>query len=236
MKRVFVVIALVAGFALWVWKTREVSVTAQYQGSFDVPPPAVPKLAVGANVFARGPRAVSFLLEAGGRKVMVSALHVFADSMSISLEASANELLPHQLKQGERLLARSGKARVPSGAEWGSATDCSGDFIELSAEPEADAEFLTLSRDPLELGAPVWVYTLEGGTTPQLFKAKLGLASNRVLRLEESSAPNGLISGSPVVNAKGEVIGVISQVGSGPNGTSAQWAVPLAALRKHFKQ
>jgi hypothetical protein len=214
---------------------REVMVVATYSGPAEVAEPVLPKNVIGANVFKGGKsRGVGFLLDAGGRQYIVSALHVFVSQMTFRKEAEANEDVPHELRLGDQMLAKSLRAYVPAHAGWGSDTDCSGDFIAFSLpSTAADAQFLKLSRAPLEIGQPVWVYTVNGGANVGLYKARLGLASNKVLRLEQSAA-SGMISGGPVVNALGEVIGVVSQVGSWPGG-NAQWAVPLGALRKHFK-
>ena len=235
MKKVLWIFAISLALYFFLKSEREVMVVATYSGPAEVAEPVLPQKVVGANVFRGGQsRGVGFLLDAGGRQFIVSALHVFVSQMTFRKEAEANEDVPHELRLGEQVLAKSLRAYVPAHASWGSVTDCSGDFIAFSLPARvSDAQFLKLSRDHLSIGQPVWVYTVNGGTNVGLYKARLGMASNKVLRLEQSAA-SGMISGSPVVNALGEVIGVVSQVGSGPGGNT-QWAVPLAALRKHFK-
>src|SRR6266487_1149509 len=180
MKKVlwFFVVSLALYFLLK--SEREVMVVATHSGPAEVAEPVLPQKVVGANVFKGGKsRGV------GGRQYIDSPLHVFVSQMTFRKEAEANEDVPHELRLGDQVLAKSLRAYVPAHASWGSDTDCSGDFIAFSLPSSVpDAQFLKLSRDPLRIGQPVWVYTVNGGTNVGLYKARLGLASNKVLRLE----------------------------------------------------
>ena len=207
-----IVVAVAIGAALAFWTlAREKVIKETYAGDAEQPRLRLDSEAVGQPHIALGTDRYSagtgFVVEHDGRHYVATAFHVYVKRNEVLIRKQA------RLAEVQRVeLVRPPATSIAIGEHalkmpqlgLASKGDASGDVVlfEVSAGCKPVASLGLASTAPLK-GAPVWVVGINGPAA-----ARVVLSSNKRLVVEyEKSPPGGMLSGAPVVNAQGEVVG-----------------------------
>jgi len=209
-KLIVVVVAIGAVLALWGPK-REKVIEETYAGDAARPilrlnSEAVgqPHITLGADRYSAG---TGFVVEHGGLHYVATAFHVYLKRNEILIRKQARlaEVQRVELvRPPDTSIAISEHALKMPQLGLAKKNDASGDVVlfEVSAGSTPVAGLKLASTAPL-MGAPVWVVGINGPAA-----AHVVLSSNKRLIVEyEKNPPGGMLSGAPVVNAQGEVVG-----------------------------
>lgn len=190
----------------------------------ETPPTAAAAAACRPEVTAEGHTVVAgtaFLLEVGGKLRLVTAHHVFGQGGGLPREIAWQDM-PRKV-QGVRCIVfahgrewRAGAPLALPGAAPGTDVEAMTDVaafpieVDLVSRPAA----LRLAATPAKVGDTVWLVTsLASGAPPEqlLHRARVGRVTGggTVLFVYDNPAVDiRATSGAPVVNARGEVVGV----------------------------
>jgi len=207
-----IVLVVVAGAALVFWDlTREKVIEEGHTGDGVRPRIRLNLDAVGQPHIVLGPDRYSagtgFLLEHNGHDYIATAFHVYLkrNEFLIRKRARVAEIERVELvRPPATSIAIADRALEMPRLGLADESDASGDVVlfEVSAGSKRIAGLRLASTAPLK-GAPVWVVGVSGAAA-----ARVALSSNKRLIVEyERSSPGGMLSGAPVVNARGEVVG-----------------------------
>jgi len=229
MKRLTVVVLLIgAGLACWALD-RERAHQERYSGSsqqprLDVLLEAVgqPHIALGSERYSAG---TGFVVVHDGRHFIGTAFHQFLKRNEVLIRKQRRLEEVHKVElvgHSGTLIAVAEHALSMPHLALARDTDASGDVVLFHVRPDCTpkAGLRLASSAPLE-GAPVWVLGVDRPAP-----ARVVLSSDRRLVVEyENGAPGGRISGAPVVDEHGEVVGSCALAGRG-----ACIAAPLESL------
>jgi len=225
---VVVVLGVVAYYR--VIRGGESEVQGIFQGGGETPDLDQARQAVGVPSVVRGADKYSAgtgsLVSVGGRQLILVAFHIFIKRGEQNPSEQARVDKVSELKlvgaSGD-VVASAGRPLEMPRLGMAQPADASADFVYFEAlgEPAPGLALPLASTAPLK-DAPVWVVGSKGSA-----RGKVELSSDRRLMIQLSErAPAGRLSGAPVINDQGEVVGSIALGGRGGRFIAA----PLQAL------
>lgn len=234
--RALLIIALVAALGVGIHLIRSGRESVEqgvYVGEAQPPDLEQAQKAVGVPGITRGSDRYSAgtgsVISLDGRNLILVAFHIFIkrgevnDSEQARVDKVSELLLVGASRQ---LIARAGRALKMPGLSLARPNDATEDFVffEVLDVPPVGGSLPLAASPPLK-GTPVWVVGQQGAAA-----GKVAFSSDRRLEIQLSEpAPAGKLSGAPVINGQGQVVGAVALGGRG-----SYIAVPLQALRDGF--
>lgn len=182
-----------------------------------------------------------------GETVLLSVLHLFGEAGGLSKDIPAAKVpevvesvtlydMGYKQKYGE-----AGKGLLRDGYPLGSRgnEDCSGDLVAFALDGKSGVATLPLAKQNPQVGETVWivgkVYAHEGPVADR-YEGKVESVSAQSIDVE-LGVPVELtgFSGAPVVNAKGEVVGIVVGGAKLLNYASASLN-PIQSIRKYLSR
>ena len=221
--------------------------------------PPAPEIAVGSvlrpvftladgKTFEAG---TAFAADLAGETLILTAHHLFGPVGGLPAPIGADELTGAVKRarfvdawSKEKVGTDTTPVRVPGAHVM--AQDGAGDlavfrlparFDRISAGSQVPFHALPLAADDARLGDPVWLAASVIGSDARLHAATVVEVKPTFLFIAYAGAPLDLTatSGAPIVNAKGEVVGI--NLGGGlDNGKTIGAAGPVSAIRKNLAE
>lgn len=222
-------------------------------------PPVAPEIAAGSvlrpvftladgKTFEAG---TAFAADLAGETVVLTAHHLFGPVGGLPVQIGADELTGAVKRarfvdawSKEKVGTDTTPVRVPGAHVM--AQDAVGDlalfrlpasFDRISSGTQVPFHALTLAAADPKLGDPVWLAASVIGSDARLHAAKVVEVKPTFLFIEYAGAPLDLTatSGAPIVNARGEVVGI--NLGGGlDNGKTIGAAGPVSSIRKNLTE
>jgi hypothetical protein len=186
----------------------------------------------------------------GGEPVLLSALHLLGEAGGLDKQIPAQQV-PDVVAavslfnmDRSRLLGTAGKGLLREGQPLGEGRtegDCRGDIVAFRLSKQSGVGVAPLAKANPGFSTPVWVVGKEfsqSGAAAEAFPGVVWVSTRKALvvvmrtRVDLSG-----FSGAPVVNAQGEIVGMVIGGGdSGQGGTSVALLNPVVAMREKLEK